>query len=74
MNNPKTNLTKLNGPKVRDRIQALELKHYWVAEEAGVHKTTLRRWLNGRIQSVKTENVARLAHVLNTEAVYLASH
>lgn len=68
----KTNLTKINGPKVRDRIQALELKHYWVAEEAGVHKTTLRRWLNGRIRSVKTENVLRLAQVLSTEPVLLA--
>ena len=66
-------MTKLNSNKVRERIQALDLKHYWVAEEAGVHKTTLRRWLNGRITQVKTKNVARLACVLSTDLTQLAS-
>ncbi len=66
-------LTKLDSQKVRERIRALDLKHYWVAEEAGVHKTTLRRWLNGRIGLVKTKNLARLASVLSTEPNQLAS-
>ena len=66
-------MTKINSNKVRERIQALDLKHYWVAEEAGVHKTTLRRWLNGRIGQVKTKNLARLAFVLSTDPTQLAS-
>ena len=61
-------MKKIDSQKVRDRIRDLELKQYWVAQEAGVHKTTLRRWLNGRIARVKPENVKRLAIVLSTEA------
>jgi len=67
------NLQTLDSHKVRERIRALDLKHYWVAEEAGVHKTTLRRWLNGRISRVRPEHVNRLAFVLSTEPQTLAS-
>ncbi len=67
------NLKRIDSEKVRDRIRALDLKHYWVAEEAGVHKTTLRRWLNGRISRVRPEHVSRLAFVLSTEPHTLAS-
>lgn len=42
------------------------LKRWWVAEQAGIHKTTLRRWLNGGINKVRYVHVARLAQVLTT--------
>lgn len=61
------NLQTIDSTKVRERIRALDLKQYWVAEEAGVHKTTLRRWLNGGIARVRPEHVNRLAFVLSTE-------
>jgi len=67
------NLKRIDSQKVRERIRALDLKHYWVAEEAGIHKTTLRRWLNGRIARVRPRHVERLAFVLSTEPSQLAS-
>ncbi len=67
-------MKKIDPLKVRERIRDLELKQYWVAEEAGVHKTTLRRWLNGRISRVKPRNVERLAFVLSTDAPSLIDH
>ena len=52
--------------RVRGRIRDLDLKQWWVAEEAGVHKTTLRRWLNGRITRVHHRHLDELARVLDT--------
>lgn len=46
-------------------LRTQELKHAWVAEMAGVHKTTLRRWVHGRIRRVREEHAIRLAGVLN---------
>ncbi len=54
----------INTEKVREAIRSQELKRYWVAEMAGVHKTTLRRWLSGQITKVREENAINLAHVL----------
>lgn len=57
---------RLKCDRVVDLIRHQELKRWWVAEFAGVHKTTLRRWLSGRIDKVREENVRRLASVLST--------
>lgn len=48
------------------------LKRWWVAEQAGIHKTTLRRWLNGRINKVRHGHVVRLAQVLTTSEQTIA--
>jgi len=42
------------------------LKRWWVAEFAGVHKTTLRRWLQGKTRYVLNKNAEKLAEVLKT--------
>ncbi len=55
----------LNTERLLAILAAQELKRWWVAECAGVHKSTLRRWLSGQIQRVKTENILVLASVLN---------
>ena len=60
-------LYSLDPSRVRGRIRDLDLKHWWVAEEAGVHKTTLRRWLSGRITRVRGDHVSALARVLETD-------
>ncbi len=57
---------ELRRDAIRGLIKEQELKNWWVAEEAGVHKTTLRRWLSGRISRVSGEHVSRLATVLTT--------
>ncbi|NBY19908.1 XRE family transcriptional regulator [bacterium] len=58
---------KLKVDEIQRLIAAQDLKKYWVAEVAGVHKTTLRRWLKGSIQKVKESHLQKLAQVLTTE-------
>ena len=48
------------------------LKRWWVAEYAGVHKTTLRRWLQGKTRFVLNKNAERLAQVLETPLSQIA--
>lgn len=55
---------RLDAERIRVILGEQSLKHWWVAEFAGVHKTTLRRWLSGRIDCVRGEHAARLASVL----------
>lgn len=55
----------------KERIEALmraqQLKRWWVAEFSGVHKTTLRRWLSGKIEKVSRANARSLARLLEVE-------
>lgn len=48
------------------------LKKWWVAEYSGVHKTTLRRWLQGKTRYVLNKNAERLAQVLETPLSQIA--
>lgn len=48
------------------------LKKWWVAEFSGVHKTTLRRWLQGRTRFIQNRNVENLASVLGTTVAMIA--
>ncbi len=54
----------LDAEQVESAIVRKQLKHWWVAEQAGVHRTTFRRWLRGDIRHIKKENVLELARVL----------
>ncbi len=58
---------RLSAEAVRKQIRNQCLKMWWVAEAAGVHKTTLRRWLSRNIVVVSPDRVERLAAVLGTE-------
>ncbi len=66
-----TSFLFLNLERVEASIAEQSLKRYWVAEQAGIHKTTLRRWLKGRIQRVRKENAEALAQVLNSEVTQI---
>jgi len=57
---------RLRSNAVRQLIQTQQLKRWWLAEEVGVHKTTLKRWLSGKIAEVKRNHVMDLARVLQT--------
>ncbi|MFM8270566.1 MAG: helix-turn-helix domain-containing protein [Pseudomonadota bacterium] len=48
------------------------LKKWWVAEFSGVHKTTLRRWLQGKTRYVLNKNAEKLAKVLETPLSQIA--
>ncbi len=53
----------INKELIREAIENQDLKCYWVAEMAGIHKTTLRRWLSGhitRVREVHAQNIARV--------------
>lgn len=48
------------------------LKKWWVAEFSGVHKTTLRRWLQGRTRFIHNRNIENLAAILGTSVQTIA--
>jgi len=58
---------KLKSDEVKSIIRDQQLKRWWVAEFTGVHKTTLRRWLNGKIDRVRDEHAMALATVLTVD-------
>lgn len=65
-------LVRLDPNAIRETIGNQELKRWWVAEQAGIHRTTLRRWLSGGIQRVRPEHVSMLARVLNVDPTIIA--
>jgi DNA-binding Xre family transcriptional regulator len=62
---------RLNRTIVRQLISAQGLKHWWVAEITGVHKTTLRRWLSGTIDRVAFERIEKLAQTLGETPAHI---
>lgn len=63
---------QLNREEVIRILGDQSLKRWWVAEFAGVHKTTLRRWLQGKTRYVLYKNAERLAQVLETPLAQIA--
>lgn len=57
-------LLNLNRDQLRHRLATQRLKRWWVAEFAGIHKTTLRRWLSGDIRRVRADHLTRVASLL----------
>ncbi len=53
-------------------LQENSLKKWWVAEFSGIHKTTLRRWLQGRTKFIQNKNIENLAGVLGTSVLAIA--
>jgi DNA-binding transcriptional regulator YiaG len=63
---------RLKCEEVKAIIRDQQLKRWWVAEFTGVHKTTLRRWLSGRIDRVREDHAAALAQVLTVDRARIA--
>jgi len=57
----------LDRARVVEILNSQSLKRWWVAESAGVHKTTLRRWLSGRIHRIEARRLRSLAGVLEVQ-------
>lgn len=55
--------------KLKQTIQERDLKMWWVAEMAGIHRSTLRRWLSGEITRVNTLRATRLMEVIGVGLV-----
>lgn len=60
-------LVQLDRDAIKSLIENQRLKRWWVAEFTGVHKTTLRRWLSGRITRVRAAHAQALAQLLEVE-------
>ncbi|MBI1859668.1 MAG: helix-turn-helix transcriptional regulator [Deltaproteobacteria bacterium] len=63
-----------NRVRIAAIIRERGFKNYWVAEQAGLHKTTLYRWFSGQTSFVKRQSLERLAAVLLTEPGELVSN
>lgn len=65
-------LFRLRPERLHQLIATKQLKKWWVAEFTGVHKTTLRRWLSGKITRVKGSHLVKLASTLDADASWIA--
>jgi DNA-binding XRE family transcriptional regulator len=54
----------LNSAWLRNRVAELGLKQWWLAEQVGVDKKTVIRWMHGHVRKVQPSNAAALASVL----------
>lgn len=55
----------LNSIYLKNRVIELGLKQWWLAEQVGVDRKTVIRWLQGQVKSVQSENIEALCRVLN---------
>lgn len=54
--------------KIEQLVQEIEkqqLKRWWLAEMAGIHKTTLRRWIQGKTRYIQQKKLHQVARVLS---------
>ena len=54
----------LDSARLRNRVAELGLKQWWLAEQIGVDKKTVIRWLHGHVRSIQAGNALALANVL----------
>ncbi len=64
-------LRKIKGEFILECIHHQRLKRWWVADQSGLHPTTLRRWMNGSVESGRLHNLTRLAKVLDVNTTEL---
>lgn len=54
----------LNFSSLKQKVSELGLRQWWIAEQVGVSKMTVMRWLNGKVRRVRRDNVERLARCI----------
>ncbi len=57
----------LNSSYLRDRITELGIKQWWLAEQVGVDKKTVARWIQGKVRFIQPDNAKALAEVLSCQ-------
>ncbi len=60
----KTDQLILNQSFLKNRVIELGFKQWWLAEQIGVDRKTVSRWLNGIVRSIQLENAEKLAQAL----------
>lgn len=58
----------LDAQKLSDRIEALELRRWWIAEQLNIDRITVSRWLTGRTKKIKESNLENLVRLLDCRA------
>lgn len=69
-----TNALTLNPTWLRNRLAQLGLRQWWLAEQLGVDRKTVLRWVNGQVRSIQPANALALAAVLNCSVEELLLH
>ena len=54
----------VNPVAITEQLNQQGLKQWWVAEQIGIDRATLSRWLNGRVKWAKQENIKAIAEIL----------
>ena len=60
----KNDIRLLNHDALKTAVERKQLKQWWIAEQVGVSRYTVLRWLSGKIRHIRTENLERLAALL----------
>lgn len=55
----------LNCVFLKNRVIELGIKQWWLAEQVGVDRKTVIRWLQGKVKSIQRNNAEALAKVLD---------
>lgn len=71
---PAPDTVTLNSAWLRNRVAELRLKQWWLAEQAGVDKKTVVRWLHGHVRSIRIDNARSLAGILGCTVDELRLH
>lgn len=66
--NRPTVLVEIDREVIKGRMRDLGLKRYWVADQLGVHDTTVKRWLSGNIKRISVEHFNRFMDLLEAAA------
>lgn len=67
-----SDFVKLNASVIRAHVKANGLKYCWIAEQAGIAQTTLRRALSGSTVHVTRKTASQIARVLELPVRYVA--
>lgn len=62
----------LNHIFLKNRMTELGLKQWWLAEQIGVDRKTVTRWIQGQVRSIQQENLEKLAKILACELSQLS--
>lgn len=57
----------LNSTALRNRVAAAGLRQWWLAEQLGVDRRTVMRWMNGQVRGILPAHARALAAVLGCE-------
>lgn len=55
----------LNSIFLKNKLVENGIKQWWLAEQVGVDRKTVVRWVQGKVKSIQSENAEALCKILN---------